>query len=43
MQTIDEFELTDLMKALGFNYDAEKIQQIMKEVDKDNSGVIEID
>ena len=31
------------MKALGFNYDNEKIQQIMKEVDKDNSGVIEID
>lgn len=42
MQNIDESELADLMRSLGFKYSNERIKEIMQEVDRDGSGVIEV-
>jgi Ca2+-binding EF-hand superfamily protein len=40
---IDVHELKEAMKALGFEVSNDDVKAMMKEIDKDNSGTIELD
>lgn len=40
---IDKYELKEIMRALGFNPTPDEVDQMIKEVDEDGSGKIELD